>query len=472
MSIRRAALIRLAIAVVLVAGVGVTGYIVTVKIADYQREQYFEVRKFQAAAAAAGLEATDVEALKGDPSDTSTAAFQKLRSQLIRVKNSDSRIRFTYLMRPQNGKMIFLVDAEAMGSRDYSLPGQVYYEAKPVEFYPFQGRAAADPWILGPIHDRWGTWISANAYVMGKDQRPVALLGTDVSVERALSSFNQIRNIGILYVILACILLGLVMLQWIGWRYNKDKREALRAEMVESTMRLNSELLETDRLKSEFIEAASHELRGPVTAVNTAIQVMDHNPNEELGKQGRELVSIAKTGSRRLVDLVNNLLDMTRIEAGGIKIEPELVDAGEIVNDTARMFTALAGEKGLKLDVDVKGEDLGAMLDAGAIKRVLENLISNAIKYTDSGSVSVGLDAAGDRLVFTVEDTGRGIPARFQDEAFKKFSCLHLSTSSDERGAGLGLAISKGLVESHGGNIRVESMEGRGSCFIVGIPRG
>jgi len=241
--------------------------------------------------------------------------------------------------------------------------------------------------------------------------------------------------------------------------------------MVDSTMRLNSELIETDRLKTEFIEAASHELRGPVTAVNTAIQVMDNNLAGELSAQGRELVSIARTGSRRLVDLVNNLLDLTRIEAGGIAIEREEVNVGEIVNDTVKIFTPLAGEKGLRIDVDIKGADLEARLDAEALKRVLENLVSNAIKYTDEGSISVGVDATGEALEFTVRDTGRGIPARFQEDVFKKFSRLHLSTDSDERGAGLGLAISKGLVESHGGRIWVESLQGRGSAFHVELPR-
>ena len=185
-------------------------------------------------------------------------------------------------------------------------------------------------------------------------------------------------------------------------------------------MRLNSELIETDRLKTEFIEAASHELRGPVTAVNTAIQVMDNNLAGELSAQGRELVSIARTGSRRLVDLVNNLLDLTRIEAGGIAIEREEVNVGEIVNDTVKIFTPLAGEKGLRIDVDIKGADLEARLDAEALKRVLENLVSNAIKYTDEGSISVGVDATGEALEFTVRDTGRGIPARFQEDVFQE----------------------------------------------------
>lgn len=90
----------------------------------------------------------------------------------------------------------------------------------------------------------------------------------------------------------------------------------------------------------------------------------------------------------------------------------------------------------------------------------------------DKGSVSIEVDATGDPVLFAVRDTGRGIPERFPEDVFKKFSRLHLSTDSDERGAGLGLAISKGLVESHGGRMWVESEEGRGSTFHVEIPRG
>lgn len=471
-SVRRATAIRIVVASVLVAGLAVCGYIVTVKIADYQKKQYFEVRKFQAAAAAASLEYDDLLALKGDASDEGTPAFEKLRSQLRRIKDSDMRIRFVYLMRPQNGKMVFLVDAENKGSKDYSPPGQVYYEAKPNEFYPFEGKAEPDPWMLGPISDRWGNWISANAYVIGPGGKPVALLGTDVSVDKALQSFNQIRDIGVLYVLLACVLLGLVLAQWIVWRYNTDRRAAMHRAMDESMMRLNAELVEADHLKSEFIESASHELRGPATAVNTAVLVLEMQLSDQLTDQGRQLVDIAKAGSRRLVDLVSNLLDLTRMDAGGYAVELEGVDVAELVNDTAKMFTALALEKGLEIKVEVKGENTLAELDAESIKRVLENLVSNAIKYTDKGSVTIEVDATGGDIGFTVRDTGRGIPARFLDETFNKFSRVHLSTDSKERGAGLGLAICKGLVEAHGGMIRVESTEGKGSAFHFKVPRG
>jgi signal transduction histidine kinase len=470
-SVKKATYFRIAISVVLIACVAVGGYIVTVKVADYQREQYFEVRKFQAAASAASLDASQVESLTGRPSDADTKAFKSVRAQLQRIKNSDMRMRFVYLMRPVNGKMVFLVDAEASKSHDYSAPGDIYYEARPAEFYPFQGKSSADPWVMGPIHDRWGNWISANAYIIGSDGKPTAVLGTDVSVDRALASFNQIRNIGIVYDALACVLLALLLAQWILWRYGKDKREAMHREMDASIIRLNEELQEADRLKSEFIESASHELRGPVTAVNTAIMVVDNHVGPDITEQGRELLGIAKAGTQRLVTLANNLLDMSRLQSEGVELKREEVDVADIARDTVKVFSVLAHEKGIDIDVAVHGDELAADVDPEVVRRVLENLVSNAIKYTDEGSIVVDVDAGADAVTFTVTDTGRGIPEEYEGEVFGKFSRLHHATDSRERGTGLGLAISKGLVERHGGKIWFESEAGKGSSFHFEIPR-
>ncbi len=467
----KALVLRGLLAFVIIALFFTGGMLATYAIADFQRDQYFEVRRFQASAAAASIEASDVDALTGTDKDIGTPTFQKLRRNLQRIKGSDSRMRFVYLMRPRNGKMIFLVDAENPASRDYSPPGQVYYEAKPEEFYPFEGKKRPEPWILGPITDRWGTWVSANAYIVDEEGTPVALLGTDVSVGRALSSFNQIKEIGTVFTVVGCILLAILFFQWIVWSYHRDRRLAARLAMEESILELNSKLLEADRLKTEFIQSVSHELRGPLTAVSGAMQVLADHVGAELDEDGTKLMDIAGTGTARLVKLVDNLLDMSRIEAGGVAIRLENVSLRELVENTVKMFGVLAEEKGIELKTTFAGEELLVDIDGEAVQRVLENLIANSIKYTDSGEVTVGVLAGRDNITFTVRDTGRGIPAQFQDEVFKKFSRRRLSTDSDERGAGLGLAISKGLVEAHGGRIWVESEEGRGTTFSFEIPR-
>ncbi|MBU4174980.1 MAG: HAMP domain-containing histidine kinase [Actinobacteria bacterium] len=474
MSIKKATVLRAVVSALLVAGVATGGVLITLKVADFQRVQYFDLRKFQAAAAAATLDFKEIESLRGSSEDVGTPAFEELRSQLIRIRNTDPRLTFVYLMRPGGDEMVFLVDAEDPESEDYSPPGQVYEEALPGDFLVFKGKRSPVAKIEGPITDRWGTWISATAYILDDKGKPVALLGTDVDVERALASFNDIRYMGILFTVLFSVLLALILLQWILWRHMRDRREALRREMEESIVRLNTELLEADRLKSEFIESASHELRGPATAVDGALQVMDHELSGELSDIGRELLEIALSGSNRLVDLVGDLLDLTSIEAGGIAINPVEVDAGELVRTTVSEFLALAREKGLTLESRVEEGEPGRLevfADPKVLLRVLENLVANAIKYTDSSEITVAVKAVDDMVRFTVRDTGRGIPKRFEDEVFKRFSRLHLYTGSEERGAGLGLAISMGLAETHSGRILVESEEGKGSTFYFDVPR-
>lgn len=458
------------------------------KIADYQRDQYFAVRKYQAAAAGAALDWREVQSIKqallsGNADVTAMPAYQHVVSQLRRVRDSDKRIRFAYIyfpIDPENRDtryMVFLADAENPTSQQYSAPGQTYTEALPVEYQVFTGERKPEPIIEPKVKDQYGHWTSALISVRVTDGdgkaigMPIALMGTDVDVNQAMSSFNQIRYLGLIYSGIGALLLALVLLQWIIWGHGRDKREEMRLEMEDSILRLNEELVEADRLKSEFIESASHELRGPVTAVDGALSVLDRHLEGELDDPGEQLMDIAKSGSTRLANLVNNLLDVTRIEAGGIPVERGEVDAGQLVRETVRMFEVLAEEKGLDLTAELPEGETRVYADPDALRRVLENLINNAINYTDAGSVTVSAEPVGDVIRFKVKDTGRGIPEKFQDEAFKKFSRLHLSTESTDRGAGLGLSISKGIVSAHGGCIWVESEEGKGSSFIFEIPR-
>lgn len=463
--------IRIGVSALLVAALAAVGVVATLKVADYQRDQYFEVRKFQAAAAAAAVDCREVESLKGSEEDYANPAFWKLWSELKRVKMSDSRIRFVYLMRPSGDRMVFLVDAEYRSSKEYSPPGQVYLEARPDEFLVFEGLKTLDPTIEGPVTDRWGTWISASAYVTDREGEAVALLGTDVNVRRALSSFKEIRRVGLLFTMVGAVLLALIMIQWTAWRYMKERRQAARAEVEESLVRLNQELVRADLEKSEFIERASHELRGPLTAVDGAMQLMERHFRGQLDEVGQQLVDIARTGTKRLTELVENLFDISLIESGGFRLEQREVDLDEMVEDTVREFEALAMEKGLSLETGTTVGDCMLTTDPHAVRRVLENLVGNAIKYTDSGEVKVSVGAEGDAVRIAVSDTGRGIPLDSQQEVFGKFARLEQPSGSKGRGAGLGLTICRGLAEGLGGRVWLKSTEGKGSTFYFEIPR-
>ena len=471
MSTRKATTIRIVVASVIIAAVGVAGILITFKVANTQRDNYFKQRVVQATTAAASIDYRDVEALKGSAQDTSSPAFEKLRAELVRIKQSDAGVRFVYLMRPQGDKMVFLVDAEDPSSPDYSPPGQVYDEARSSDFNVFLGKAKPDTTMEDPVRDRWGTWLSASAYIIDRSGKPVAMLGTDADIASALGSFNQVRRLGIIFDIIAVALLGLAAMQYVFWRSNKDMREVLRLEMEVSTKHLNEELVKADRVKSDFIQLASHELRSPVNAVNIAVQTLDRSANDKLSDDEKTLIRIASNGSDRLVDLVDNLLDMTRIDAGDFVVRPIKADAAELVTKTVQLFDPLAKKKQIGLTSKVPTEPVDSVIDPQTVLRVLENLVSNAIKFTDFGGVVVELKAPGDKLCFSIQDTGAGIPESFKDEMFKRFSRVDRPSEKGTHGAGMGLALSKNMIEMLGGRIWFDSEEGKGTTFFFEVPR-
>jgi signal transduction histidine kinase len=471
MSIRKATGIRVAVAAVIIVAVGVFGMFITFKIANAQRRDYFQQRKIQATTAAAAIDYKDVEALTGTSADVHSQAYATLRAELVRIKQSDPRIRFVYLMRPRGDKMIFLVDAEDPSSTDYSPPGQVYDEAKQDDFKPFLSSIKPPTTIEGPVKDRWGTWLSASAYVDDSSGKAVAVLGTDVEIAHALDSYNQVKRLGIIFDLLAVVLMALAASQWITWRYNRDNREAMRKEVEASAVRLNKELLRADRMKSDFIQLASHELRSPVNAINVALQTLDRSATDKLSDDEKTLVRVASNGSERLVDLVDNLLDMTRIDAGDYVLRPIDYDAAELVSKTVQLFAPLAESKNIVLTQKVPEGPVDVVIDPQAVLRVLENLVSNAIKFTDFGGIMVELKALSEKLVFSVQDTGAGIPDDFKGEVFTRFSKLDRPTNKGKPGAGMGLALSKSLVDAQGGRLWFETAEGKGTTFFFEIPR-
>jgi signal transduction histidine kinase len=471
MSIRKATVIRTIAATLIIVALGALGMVITYKVADAQKRDYFEQRKVQATTAAAVIDYKDVQALTGSSADLSSKAYANIRAELVRIKQSDPRIRFVYLMRPQGRKMVFLVDAEDPSSTDYSPPGQVYDEAKPSDFKPFTGGIKPPTTIDGPVTDRWGTWLSASAYINNNAGKAVALLGTDVEIAHALDSYNQVRRLGTIFDILAVALMGLVAAQWIVWRNNKDKRDALSREVEASAVRLNRELIKADRMKSDFIQLASHELRSPVNAVNVALQTLERSTTDRLTEDEKTLVNVASNGSSRLVDLVDNLLDMTRIDAGDYVLRPIVYSADELVSKTVQLFVPLARNKKIVLTEKLPNGPVDAVVDPQAVLRILENLVANAIKFTDFGGVVVELKPPSDKLVFTIQDTGAGIPDDFKDEVFARFSKLDRPTSGGKPGAGMGLALAKSLVDAQGGRIWFESTEGKGTTFFFEVPR-
>jgi len=225
------------------------------------------------------------------------------------------------------------------------------------------------------------------------------------------------------------------------------------------------------RARSEFLAMMSHEIRTPMNAVIGLASLLLASP---LSEAQREQVELLRRSGTSLLGIINDILDYSKIEAGKIEIESIAFDPKRCVADVVELFATIVANKGIALSWSAAGDVPVAVLgDQLRVRQVLINLVANAIKFTDAGSVEVIVSADAEpklvgapvELRYDVRDTGIGIPVDRMDRLFDLFSQVDASTTRKYGGTGLGLAISKRLIEAMGGQIRVESVEGRGSVF-------
>ena len=231
-----------------------------------------------------------------------------------------------------------------------------------------------------------------------------------------------------------------------------------------------------DRMKTEFVSTVSHELRTPLTAIKGYIDLMVSGRTGEVNEVQREFLTMVQVSTRRLTNLINDLLDVSRIESGRMAVRRESVDYLPLVRDALRIMANEAERKGITLELEAPADPASAALppvsgDADRITQVLVNLLSNGIKYTQAGGrVSVSIAPEAGFVTTTVADTGIGISAEDQKKLFQKFFRADNSTTRDAGGTGLGLAITKAILDKMRGSIRVESAPGEGSRFIFTLP--
>lgn len=244
---------------------------------------------------------------------------------------------------------------------------------------------------------------------------------------------------------------------------------ALLRQTGESLQAANERLCRIDQARTEFLNTAAHELRIPVTILNGYLSLLQEMGTENFTAEQKEYLMVALDNSDRMVDLTNNMLDLSRLEAGKMVMEIGGYDLGSTVRDVFRDFRPLAARGGVALEIDPVGP-CPALFDQDQIRRVLANLLTNAIKFTPAGGrVQIRLAHTDREAQVAVEDTGQGIPPERIAELFEEFVQLHQHDS--RKGTGLGLAICKRIIDSHQGRIWVESTLGEGSRFIFTLPR-
>jgi len=231
-----------------------------------------------------------------------------------------------------------------------------------------------------------------------------------------------------------------------------------------------------DELKSEFISTVSHELRTPLTSIGGYVQLIQAGDAGPITDTQREFLSIVQLNVRRLTSLINDILDIEKLESGGFDVRKEPQDLRELLRECRDSLLLMAQQKGLELRLDLPLEVPPILGDRGKLIQIFNNLLSNAIKYTNTGfiEISIQIDAQGpaqeEGVAVQVRDTGVGLSSFEKGQVFKKFYRTDSSLASPEKGTGLGLAITQGLVRSHGGAISVESELGQGSTFEVFFP--
>jgi signal transduction histidine kinase len=222
--------------------------------------------------------------------------------------------------------------------------------------------------------------------------------------------------------------------------------------------------------KSQFLANMSHELRTPMNAVLGFAEMLSDGLYGELPPKARGALVRVQANGKHLLGLINDVLDLSKIEAGQLQLALDDYSIAQVVQTVMAGTEALARSKGLKLSANVKGGMPIGYGDERRLTQVLLNLVGNAIKFTDEGEVAIEAKAAGGLFELSVRDTGAGIAPEHQERIFEEFQQVDDSNTRQKGGTGLGLAISKSIVELHGGTIRVVSELEVGSTFIVTLP--
>ena len=250
-------------------------------------------------------------------------------------------------------------------------------------------------------------------------------------------------------------------------RERTSELEAARHELEDKSRRAE----EADRLKSAFIANMSHEIRTPLNSVLALTVLLRDRTAGPLTPDQRDYLEVIERNGQNLLRLLNDILDLSRIEAGHMEMDAQDVDVAPHVRDIGAALAPLATAKGLDLTLKIPEQLPLVRSDVDRVRQILTNLVGNAIKFTDAGTVQVGVDVRPGALAIQVTDTGIGIPETQLDRIFHEFVQVDQTLARRQGGTGLGLAIARRLARLMGGDVSVTSIAGKGSRFTLTLPR-
>jgi signal transduction histidine kinase/DNA-binding response OmpR family regulator len=262
-----------------------------------------------------------------------------------------------------------------------------------------------------------------------------------------------------------------------GNAFTPDDQELLTMFASQASIAVTNAILyertkELDRMKSDFVAVVSHEVRTPLTSIKGSLELLGDERFHVLPPPQKELLSICQANTERLINLINDILDFSKLESSKLSLNFESVEVGRIVPEAVDHIKNLAAMKGITIDIHMEGTAGVIEADPMRVAQVITNLLGNAIKFSpENGKIEIWARGAEGEVTVAIKDFGKGISQRDLSRLFQRFAQLDSTTTRKAGGTGLGLVISKGIVEQHGGKIWVESVQGKGSTFSFSIPR-
>lgn len=422
---------------------GVTSALFAGVTSDLRARDYLKGR---AQTIANALSSEQIRALRGGSQDLTSLSYVQVKERLQEIKTSNPDLRFVYLMGQQNNNVFYYVNSENTDSRNYTSPGQAYDNPTNELLGTFSSEKA---FTEGPVNKKWGVAISGLAPIVDtKTRQTIAVVGVDTS---ALHHYGQV----LLY---ALVPLLLVAIPFAG---------LLRDIKIQSK---EQEIL---RLKEQFVSIASHELRSPLTGMLWAIQSLSRGSASKLNLAQLSLLGDMFRSTESSLNTVNEILDMSIFErgkAGNLKRLP--VDFVAAIKQAVGTLKLGATEKNLHIEpVGVWPRQVYTSGDAAAIKRALMNILSNAIKYSPpSSTIELSYQANVTEHIVSIKDHGIGIPEGEQTKVLDGYYRATNATVMEAHGTGLGLWVTRKIIEQHGGRLWLESKLDHGTTIFVALP--
>lgn len=322
--------------------------------------------------------------------------------------------------------------------------------------------------------------IDANLSKLKKDTHSIYYQSlkhwTTEEVQFQLPAWLKISGIIAGFILLASLFWSIVLKHQVNARTRDLQKvnQQMEKRIIERTAEL-AEAMEkaqaADKLKSAFLATMSHELRTPLNSIIGFTGIILRERVGPLNDEQKKQLNMVRSSSQHLLALINDVLDISKIEAGQLQLAYEDVDVRQVIEKVVQTTRPLAENKGIGLDFRIINGDTGIKADYRRLEQILLNLVGNAIKFTEKGSVNIICESDGSNLNVRVVDTGIGIREEDMETIFKTFRQIDSGISRKQEGTGLGLSISKRLVKLMGGSIQVTSVFGSGSTFSFSIPK-